>query len=74
MAAWHGDVYAGVSYPVGAYWHGEVVFQGEVNAGIVFVGLARMGCTIIKGVINHWGPYVKEKAPPVDYEGPKQRG
>nr|WLJ25642.1 MAG: hypothetical protein [Corynebacterium phage HS03] len=48
MPTGHSNVHTGVSYPVSTNRHGEVVFQGEVNAGVVFVGLARLCCTIIK--------------------------
>lgn len=54
---------AGVPYPVGTHGHGEVVFQGEVYAGIVFVGLARVRCTIIKLVIKQLGFLTYEKGP-----------
>ena len=67
MSTWHSDVYAGVSYPVGAHGYGEVVFQGQVHASVVFVGLARMRGTIIEGVVKQRGSFQNEKAPPVDY-------
>lgn len=67
MATWHGNTNTGVSYPVRADWHCEVVFQGEVNAGIVFVGLPRVSSTIIEGVIKQFGVLTCEKTPPVDY-------
>ncbi len=47
MVTGYSDMNTGISYPVSAYGHGEVVFEGEVNAGIVLVGLARMSSTII---------------------------
>ena len=47
MPTWHGNVHAGVSYPVGAYGYGEVVFEGQVYAGVVFVGLARVCGTLV---------------------------
>lgn len=55
MVTGYSDMNTGVPYPVGANGHGEVVFQGEVNAGVVFVGLARLCCTIIKLVIKQLG-------------------
>ena len=55
IAAWYGNVNAGVPYPVGTNGHGEVVFEGEVYPGIVFVGLARVGGTLVEGVVNQCG-------------------
>ena len=52
MTTGHSNMHAGIAYPVGAHGHRQVVFQGEVNAGIVFVGLARLRGTIIKRVIK----------------------
>lgn len=47
MSTWHGYVHAGVSYPVSTNRNGEVMFQGEVYAGVVFVGLAWVSSTFI---------------------------
>lgn len=55
MTAGYGNMNAGVSYPVSTHGYGEVVFQGEVNASVVLVGLARLCCTIIEGVVKQWG-------------------
>ncbi len=74
MATGHGNTNAGVSYPVRANRHCEVVFQGKVDAGIVLVGLARVSSTIIERVIKQLGFLTYKKAPPVDCGGPELAG